>query len=46
MNMCGRCFFVSGKKKAAVIHAALKGGLADSLYIDAPTAEELLKKQF
>ena len=37
---------VSGKKKAAVIHAALKGGLADSLYIDAPTAEELLKKQF
>ena len=37
---------VSGKKKAEVIHAALKGGLADSLYIDAPTAEELLKKQF
>ena len=37
---------VSGKKKAEVIHAALKGGLADSLYFDAPTAEELLKKQF
>lgn len=36
---------VSGKKKIEVIHASLKGGLADSLYIDAPTAEELLKNQ-
>lgn len=34
---------VSGKAKTEVIRAALKGGLANSLYIDAPTAEELLK---
>lgn len=32
-----------GKAKAPVIAAALKGGLADSLYIDAPTAQEVLK---
>ena len=35
---------VSGKEKKEVIHAALIGGLADSLYIDAPTARELLKQ--
>lgn len=33
-----------GKEKTEVITAALKGGLADSLYIDAPTAEEILKQ--
>ena len=33
---------VSGKEKKEVIHASLIGGLADSLYIDAPTARELL----
>ncbi|WP_312459120.1 sugar-binding domain-containing protein [Proteiniclasticum sp.] len=33
-----------GKEKTEVIIAALKGGLADSLYIDAPTAEEILKQ--
>lgn len=33
---------VSGKKKLTIIRAALKGGLADSLYIDAPTARLLL----
>lgn len=32
-----------GKEKASVIAAALKGGLADSLYIDAPTAEEIVR---
>lgn len=35
---------VSGKEKVDVITAALKGGLADSLYIDAPTAEEIVRK--
>ena len=35
---------VSGKEKKEVIRAALIGGLADSLYIDAPTARELLKQ--
>ncbi len=35
---------VSGKEKVDVITAALKGGLADSLYIDAPTAEEIIKQ--
>lgn len=33
----------SGKQKAQVIAAALKGGLADSLYIDAPTAQEIMR---
>lgn len=33
----------SGVGKARVINAALRGGLADSLYIDAPTAMEVLK---
>jgi deoxyribonucleoside regulator len=33
----------SGINKGQVIHAALKGGLADHLYIDAPTAREVLK---
>lgn len=32
-----------GKEKVDVITAALKGGLADSLYIDAPTAEEIVR---
>lgn len=32
-----------GKEKTEVIRAALIGGLADSLYIDAPTAKQLLK---
>lgn len=32
-----------GKDKAQVINAALKGGLVDSLYIDAPTAEEIVR---
>ncbi len=32
-----------GKEKAMVISAALKGGLVDSLYIDAPTAEEIVR---
>ena len=35
---------VSGKEKKEVIRAALIGGLADSLYIDAPTAREVLKQ--
>lgn len=35
---------VSGKEKKEVIRAALNGGLADSLYIDAPTAREVLKQ--
>lgn len=35
---------VSGKEKVDVITAALKGGLADSLYIDAPTAEEIIRQ--
>lgn len=35
---------VSGKEKKEVIRAALIGGLADSLYIDAPTAQEVLKQ--
>lgn len=35
---------VSGKEKVDIITAALKGGLADSLYIDAPTAEEIVKQ--
>lgn len=32
-----------GKEKAAVIRAALMGGLVDSLYVDAPTAEEIIR---
>ncbi len=32
-----------GKEKAEIITAALKGGLVDSLYIDAPTAEEIIR---
>jgi len=32
-----------GKEKAQVINAALRGGLVDSLYIDAPTAEEIVR---
>ncbi len=32
-----------GKEKAEVIKAALIGGLVDSLYIDAPTAEEIIR---
>lgn len=35
---------VSGKEKVDVITAALKGGLADSLYIDAPTAAEIVRR--
>ncbi|MCR4891792.1 MAG: winged helix-turn-helix transcriptional regulator [Lachnospiraceae bacterium] len=35
---------VCGKEKEEVITAALKGGLVDSLYIDAPTAEEIIRK--
>ncbi|MDD2414735.1 MAG: sugar-binding domain-containing protein [Eubacteriaceae bacterium] len=33
----------SGRAKGKVVNAALKGGLADCLYIDAPTAMEVLK---
>lgn len=32
-----------GKEKAEVVSAALTGGLVDSLYIDAPTAEEIVR---
>ncbi|MCI6858823.1 MAG: winged helix-turn-helix transcriptional regulator [Eubacterium sp.] len=32
-----------GKQKAKILAAALKGGLADSLYIDEPTAEEIVR---
>jgi deoxyribonucleoside regulator len=32
-----------GKEKAMIIKAALKGNLVDSLYIDAPTAEEIIR---
>lgn len=32
-----------GKEKAEIARAVLKGGLADVLYIDVPTAEEIIK---
>jgi len=32
-----------GKEKAMIIRAALIGNLVDSLYIDAPTAEEIIR---
>ena len=34
---------VCGKEKTEIITAALKGGLVDSLYIDVPTAEEIVR---
>ena len=36
----------SGIEKADIICATLKGGLADVLYIDAPTAAEVLKRSY
>lgn len=42
-NIKNKLLVAVGKEKAEVISAALKGGLADSLYIDAPTAEEIIK---
>lgn len=36
----------SGTHKADIILAALRGGLADNLYIDAPTAAEVLKRNY
>ena len=36
----------SGIEKADIICATLMGGLADVLYIDAPTAAEVLKKSY
>jgi deoxyribonucleoside regulator len=34
---------VCGREKTEIITAALKGGLVDSLYIDVPTAEEIVR---
>jgi len=38
-----KLMIVCGKEKTEVITAALKGGLVDSLYIDVPTAEEIVR---
>ena len=37
-----KLLIASGKEKVDIISAALKGGLADSLYIDEGTAEEVI----
>ncbi len=37
-----KLLIASGKEKVDIISAALKGGLADSLYIDEGTAEEVV----
>lgn len=42
-NIKNKLLVAVGKEKAEVISAALKGGLVDSLYIDAPTAEEIVR---
>lgn len=41
-----KLLIASGKDKAPVILGALRGGLADHLYIDAPTAQEVLNLSY
>lgn len=43
-NIKNKLLVAVGKEKTDVISAALRGGLADSLYIDAPTAQEIVKR--
>lgn len=43
-NIKNKLLIAVGKEKTDVISAALRGGLADSLYIDAPTAEEIVRQ--
>lgn len=42
-NIPNKLVVASGVEKGHVLHAALKGGLVDRLYVDAPTAMEILK---